>query len=207
MANPSTLTGLAVIAVQNANQVPIPFAGREYIFRDAIDLLLYTKNSNGTITPVGGGGGGGSDIKTFELDFSFDDFQPDGTVEKVIDSSEIPVGYAPLYTTITCTQKASGGTIDGVRIKVETKSTNAVDFALLSIVEQGNAFGGNYIPELNEWRTQSGLFNRMVSLSSPLTLEAILTVKTGVINDLISGAWRVEVVCVKRNATPDIIFP
>jgi len=52
MALPKTLSGSNVIAVQQANQVPIPPPGREYIFRDATDLLLYTKNSNGTITAV-----------------------------------------------------------------------------------------------------------------------------------------------------------
>ena len=52
MALPKTLSGSNVIAVQQANQVPIPPPGREYIFRDASDLLLYTKNSNGTITAV-----------------------------------------------------------------------------------------------------------------------------------------------------------
>ena len=55
MANPSTKAGFQVIAVQNANQVPIPDAGREYIFRNASDLKLYSRNSTGGILPLGGG--------------------------------------------------------------------------------------------------------------------------------------------------------
>lgn len=57
MALPNTIVGISVIAIQNANQVPLPSPGREYIFRDATDLQLYTKTSTGTILPVAGGGG------------------------------------------------------------------------------------------------------------------------------------------------------
>jgi hypothetical protein len=53
MSTPSTLAGLNVIATQAANTVPIPLPGREYIFRDSSDLLLYTKLSTGQILPVG----------------------------------------------------------------------------------------------------------------------------------------------------------
>lgn len=57
MALPDTLSGSAVIAVQNANQVPLPPPGREYLFRDASDLSVYAKLSTGAILPLGGGGG------------------------------------------------------------------------------------------------------------------------------------------------------
>lgn len=52
MATYETLSGSYVITTQAANQVPIPPAGRAYLFRDSSDLLIYARNSDGTITPI-----------------------------------------------------------------------------------------------------------------------------------------------------------